>query len=211
MSITLDSDATAAVTSTARGAHYLIELYFATGLVSYTTHAVDITASVEDIDTGASVARTFTGFGNLVDVSALGESENSADEKISLGLSLVNTALLAACVGNVANYRGRRVRIYLQFIGPTFQPAGAPELIWQGRMEPVSIDPKQAEGGGITGRISLPCRRAGMAMSRRSEGMRLSDAQHQATYPGDKGYEFLQTLHERPTPIVTKRFQEFEA
>jgi hypothetical protein len=98
--------------------------------------------------------------------------------------------------------------LYVQFIDSTFQPAGAPILVWQGYMEPVQIERKPSNDGASTGRISLPCRRAGMARSRRAEGLRQSDAQQQAEYPGDKGYEFLQSLQDRPTAIVTKHFLE---
>lgn len=197
MSVDVDAAASTALNSSGRGAQFLVELDFVGGTIYYTTNAVDIAAQ----------GHTYTGYGNLVDVAALGESENSADEKISLGLSIVNIALIAACMGDVTTYRGKAVRLYIQFTDSAFQPAGAPIYVWRGYMEPVVINRQPAKDGPSTGRIGLPCRRAGMARARRAEGMRLSDAQQQATYAGDKFYEYLQTIMERPTPIVTLPLQ----
>lgn len=207
MSLSPDSSAIAAATSTARGIQILAELYFEADTLRYTTNAIDIAAVTQD-EEGIEAQRTFTGRGDLVDVSPLGESENSGDETLSLGLSIVNSAVLAACMADASTYRGKPVRLYLQFIDSTFQPAGSPIYVWRGYMDPVSVERRPANGGPSTGRISLPCRRAGMARSRHAEGLRLSDAQQQAEYPGDKGYEYLQTLVERPTAIITKRYLE---
>lgn len=197
MSQSLDAAATAAVTSTARGAQVLADLEFAFSPLYFTTNVVDVVAN----------GHTYVGKGDLFDVSLIGESENSGDEKITLGLSIVNSALIAASSGSVSNYRGKRVRLWLQFIDSTFKPAGAPILFWQGFMEPVAIERKAGDGQS-TGRISLPCRRAGMNVARRADGLRLSDAQQQATYAGDKGYEFLASLIDKQTPITTKAFQQ---
>jgi hypothetical protein len=198
----LDSTQTAVVTSSAYGLQILADLEFqSAGVPSplyFTTNVMDIAAN----------GHTYIGRGNLFDVQGLGESENSADEKLGLSMSLVNTALLAAAMGDATNYRNRVARLYYQFVDGTHIAKGLPIYFWRGYMDSVNIERQPASDGPSTGRVVLTCRRAGLARSRRADGLRLSDAQHQATYAGDKGYEYIQTLLERPTPIITKRYLE---
>lgn len=198
MSLALDSTQTATVTSTARGFQYLADLDFVGGHLYYTTHTSDIVFN----------GNTYVGRGDMFDVSVIGESENTADEKVELGLSIANSAIIAAAMGDVSNYRNRPALLYLQFINSTFVPVSSPILIRRYYMDPVRIERQASKDGPSTGRIVLPCRRAGLPRSRHADGLRLSDAQHQAENPGDKFYEYLQTLVDKPTPIVTLPFQK---
>ena len=201
MPISLDSLATAALISRARGAHWLVELDFASeGTLAFTTNAVDIPAR----------GRSYLGMGALAEVSVIGESENASAQKATLSFPLVNPAMLAAVIGNVENYRGRQARLYLQLIDATFQPVGAPCARFTGYMEPVRVTRKRQspEGGGFTGRVEMQLSRAGMARARNIQGLRLSDAQHQLQHPGDKFYEYMTGLIEKPALWLSKRFQE---
>ena len=196
MSLGLDSDAEAAATSTARGFHWLVELEFTGGTVYFTTSAVAIDWN----------GHTYIASGGGVEVSAVSASENTAGEKITLSMPVVNSAFLASTL-DPATYRGRAIRLYGQFIDSTFKPAGEPKLSWQGYMEPVRIERKPSQDGPSTGRIVLPCTRAGMARARNTDGLRLSDAQQQAEFAGDKFYEYIPTLLDKQQQWLSRRWQ----
>jgi hypothetical protein len=196
-----DVDAAASLSSSVRGVAWLADLEFVSGTVYYTSAPVTITAN----------GHTYLGVGDLATVSPVGESEDSAADKITLGFSLVNTAMLAATLGNVDNYRGQRARLWLQLFDDKFQPSGVPVKRWAGFMDRVSVERKAADpltGGPATARLNLECSRAGMARARNITGLRLTDAQQQQRYPGDLGLQYVQTLIEAPTVWLSKRFQQ---
>jgi hypothetical protein len=200
MALTLDGTASARITASVRGVAWLVDLDFASGTLYYTTAPVSITAN----------GHTYQGYGDLVDVSALAESEDTNAEKLTLGIALVNTAMLAATIGNIDNYRGKRARLWLQLFDDTFKPAGAPIQRWAGFMDRVVVERKPAPptGGPSGGRIKLECSRAGMARARNASGLRLTHAQQQQRFPGDNGLEYMQTLIETPSLWLSKRFQQ---
>jgi len=200
MSLTLDGTASARITAAVRGVAWLADLEFGTGTVYYTTAPLTVVAN----------GHTYLGLGSLAEVSAIGESEDSNAEKIVLGFALVDPAMLAATLGDVGNYRGRRARLWLQLYDEQFQPAGAPVQRWGGFMDRVATErkPAPATGGSGTGRLRLECSRAGMARARNVTGLRLTDAQQQQRYPGDVGLSYMQTLIEQPSLWLSKRFQQ---
>ena len=199
MSLTLDGTASARISAQVRGVAWLVQLDFLPSTVYYTTAP----------QTFVIGGNTYLGLGDLAEVSAVGESENTGAEQVTLGFAIVNTSMLSATLGNVENYRGRAARLYLQLFDDAFQPAGAPVLRWAGTMQPakVSRTPSDPDGGASTGRIELPCARAGMARARNPMGLRLSHAQQLQRYPGDLGLEYVQTLIEQPSLWLSKRFQ----
>jgi hypothetical protein len=200
MSLSLDTAASNQLVAAARGAHWLVELDFLAGTVRYTTAPINVTTI-----TGVA----YTGLGVHADVAGVAESEDASAQLITLGFTVLNTALLALALGNVEGYRGRPARLYLQLFDDAFRVVGAPKQRWSGYMEPVRILRKSpGNGGKAGGRIEMPCSRAGVARSRNALGLRLGDSQHQFVYPGDKGYEYIPSLIEKPKPWLTKRFQE---
>jgi len=200
MSLTLDGTASARIAAPVRGVAWLADLEFASGTLYVTTAPLDVVAN----------AHTYLGTGGLLEVSALGESEDANAENITLALTLVDTAMIAATLGNVDNYRGKRARLWLQLYDEQFQPAGAPVQRWAGYMDRVAIErkPPPATGGAGTGRIKLECSRAGMARARNATGLRLTDAQQQQRYPGDLGLQYMQSLIEKPALWLSKKFQQ---
>ena len=201
MSLALDGTASARIAAPVRGVAWLVQLDFLPTALYYTTWPLT-PPPIGGI--------TYIGLGSLLEVGNVSESENTSAEQVTLSLSIVNTALLAATLGNVENYRGRSVRLYLQLFDETFQPAGAPVLRWAGTMQPVKVvrTPSDPSGGSSAGRVELPCARAGMARARNPMGLRLSHAQQQQRYPGDLGLEYVQTLVEQPSLWLSKRFQK---
>jgi hypothetical protein len=199
MSLTLDGAASARIAAAVRGVAWLVQLDFLPSTVYYTTAPQTLVIG----------GNTYLGFGSLAEITPVTESENTNAEQVTLGFSVVNQSMLAASLGNVENYRGKAVRLYLQLFDETFQPVGAPVLRWSGLMQPVNVTRKVSDptGGGSMGRIELPCARAGMARARNPQGLRLSHAQQIQRYPYDLGLEFVQTLVEQPSLWLSKKFQ----
>ena len=200
MSLTLDGTASARIAAAVRGVAWLVQMDFLPSTVYYTTAPLTFTIG----------GNTYLGLGNLAEVSAVGESEDTAADQVTLAFTLVNTSLLSATLGNVENYRGRAVRLYLQLFDEAFQPAGAPVLRWAGTMQPAKVTrtPSDPTGGPSVGKVELPCARAGMARARNPMGLRLSHAQQTQRYAGDLGLEYVQTLIEQPSLWLSKKFQQ---
>lgn len=175
------------------GVAWLAELAFTTGTVRYTTAPVSITSG----------GYTWLGLGALGTVSGVTESEEVQADAITLGLSIVDTALIAASLGNVESYRGRAVRLYLQMLSPEFVAVGSPVSRWSGLMDRVEI--KRGEGGGT---IELRCSRSGIARMRNAQGLRLTHEQQLARYATDTGLRYVRTLIEKPSLWLSKRFQQ---
>jgi len=199
--LTLDATALARAAAAEAGIQLLIELQFSSGTQYITTWAMNI----------VSGGNTYLGLGDLVSVSQLGESADQGADKLVLGASIVNTAMLAALIGPATVYRNRRAKISAQFIDNTFQPAGAAVLRWTGFMDRVTVERKPAnpEGGGATGKINLECWRAGQSRMRNAGGLRRTHAQQmQRTANADTGLRYTQQLIEQPSLWLSKRFQQ---
>lgn len=189
------------------GLSLLVELFFTTGTLRYTTAPVPISPV-------ALGGNTFSGYGPLVSVSAFNESEDSSAHKVDLTMSIVNTAMLAAVQGSAETYRRRKVKIYVQLHDENFKPVGDPKLRWTGVMNRIGVQRKPAaalqgaSGVVTTGKITMECLRVGMDRYRNSEGLRISDAQHQAKYPNDLIFSRMTSLIEKPALWLSKKFQE---
>lgn len=176
--------------------------------LDFTTSTVYVTTAPQSITTGG---HTYLGLGALVSVANVNESASSSAEKITLALSVADTALLALAVGGVETYRGRAVRLYLQLFDEQFVPVASPVQRWSGVMDRVQINRRPAEPGSAgagTGSIELQCSRAGMARVRNYQGQRLSDVQQRIAYPGDTGLRYMLTLINKPQPWLTVAFQK---
>lgn len=182
------------------GAVWLVDTHFLPSPLYWTTAPTDLDAN----------GHTYRGLGQLLGVSMLAESEDASTEKLTIAVPAANQAALAATIGNLDAYRGRRVRLWLQLVNEAFVRVGTPVARWSGYMEPVKVTRSRPgpEAGPFTGRIELPCSRAGMARARNYEGLRLTHAQQQRRYPGDRGLEYVQTLVEQPSLWLSKKFQE---
>lgn len=193
-----DATGRTALQSAARGAHWLVELFFTTGTIRYTTASVEVRSGSD----------TFMG-GKAVDLSEAKESEDSGNDQIVLGFTVADVATLAAALGNVETYRGRPAKLWLQVFDEAWRPAGAKRLRFLGEMEPVRVvrQPPPPEGGAATGRIEMPLSRAGLPRARNADGLRLTHQQQLEEYPGDLGIEYTVSLLEKPALWLSKEFQ----
>lgn len=200
MALALDSPAAARIAATVRGAAWLVEMQFTTAPLRFTSAPITVDA----------LGYSWLGLGHLCEVGTLAESADASAARLTISLAATNQALLAAALGNVAAYRGRRARLYLQLFDEQFQPVGAPRQRWAGYMDKVQVPRKRspAAGGGSQGRIEMVCSRAGMARARNNHGLRMTDAQQQQRWPGDTGLRYVQQLLEQPSTWLSRRFQE---
>lgn len=183
------------------GLAWLAELDFASGLLRLSTAPCNLSLG----------GNTYIGLGSFVGVSSLSEGPDSAAEQLTLSLALTDTGMLALVMGSVEGYRGRAARLYLQLFDEAFVPVALPVLRWQGAMNRVQVTRKPAEPGGSGpggGSIELLCSRSGMARARHAQGLRLSDTQQQARYPGDTGLRYVRALVEKPVQWLSKSFQQ---
>ncbi len=178
---------------------YLVDMHFAGGVLRLCTLPLNVTVD----------GLPYTGVGNFLRIDPISTSEDGRAEKIKLSLGITNEAVLALVMGPATAYRGRRAVISLQLFTSEFKTRGQRQIEWQGFMEPVRI-PRQGGQGGTKGRIEMPCTRIGLARSRATLGLRVTDAQQQQRYPGDLFCQYIQSLVEQPYTWLSKRFQEIE-
>lgn len=179
----------------------LVEMDFTSGTIYYTNSPLNITIG----------GHTYQGLGALVGVSDLNESMDSDEEKLTLSLSIVNTAMIATVLGSVESYRGRRARIYFLMMTADFIPVNSPIQRWTGYMDKVIVNrsPANADGGNdSSGTIEMQCSRAGMARARNYQGLRLTHQQQILRYPSDTGLRYIRTLIDQPATWLSKDFQK---
>ena len=192
-------------TQTVLGVAWLAELDFTGGTVYITSAPQSIS-----INTGTGF-HTYVGLGALANVANLNEGPDASAEKITLSLSLVDSAMVALALGSVEGYRGKAVRLFLVLLSTDFTISSNALLRWSGVMDRVSITRKNIDPqspGAAGGSIDLQCSRAGMARARHYQGLRLTLQQQQTRYPGDTGLQYVRTLIEKPAQWLSKRFQE---
>jgi hypothetical protein len=148
-------------------------------------------------------SQTFQGLGNFGEVGALRESLDGSEEKISLTLSAVNSSQVSLFLGQVDAYQDREVKIWLMMLDKdTLQPSGVPMLRFAGLMDQIGIKVGEKEA-----KITLDCRTGGYASRKNPTTLRLNNVQHQAKYPGEYGFGFVQNLIEQPQVWLSRTFQ----
>lgn len=195
--LTFDATALAALASDQRSAVLLVEAEFTTGTQFLTNWPVPISA-----DTGSGSGTQTYQPTSVVSFANIVNSEDPANEKMKITLPITSTAALNAAVGDATTYRNRAIRIYAQILNATHQPAGAPVLFYDGVMDKHSIE-RDRSGGSIT----LQCAKRGLSFVRRNLGLRMTDSQQQAEYPGDRFFEYVPTLVEKPAQWLSVDFQ----
>lgn len=202
--ISIDPAASAILESSATAEAWLVDLYFSDGTYRLTNWPIDMSRPTPEGAVG-----TYTGLGQQLAIGAITATEDAGPGQVGLSIPLA-PGMLAATLGNVESYRGRRARIRYQVIDPqTLQPVGDPVPVYVGEMQPVKVSRTSPSGigGAVGGRIEMQLTRSGTATARRNDGGRLTDQQQQQRHPGDKGLEYVAALVKGETLWLTVAFQ----
>lgn len=176
------------------GVLYLVEMQFSTLTYRFTnwTHTV------------AWAGHDWLGYGAVVSIAQVSESESVQWPALDIGLNIANPAMLALALGNVATYRRRPINLYFAVLDDQLRAVGEPELIWAGEMDQVRV--KTGDGEGEGGAVSMRCEIPGKD-GRGPQSLRLNNAQQQARYPGDTGLSRIEALSGQPVTWLSQKFQ----
>ncbi len=190
----LDASFKAQLAERALGVMFLVELEFESGTIRATNFPLDVTVR----------GVTWTGVGAVASIDPIRESEDGAGEKLSVGLSQVPAAYLAAALGRVEGYQGRAARVYVAVMdATTMQIVGAPLLRFSGYMDLVRVE--REEGG--PGKVVMELVTFSGDARANASGLRLSNSQHQSEHPGERGFEYVTDLIGKPALWLSKTFQ----
>lgn len=177
------------------GLAYLVQMSFASGTVRATNWGHVITWGGFD----------WLAVNAVTSLTPVRHTERAEYPALDLGLQPANDALLAAVIGDPADYRGRDLLLYLAVLDDSLRLVEDAELVWAGVMDTVRL----ATGDGAEEEASLVmrCEHQGRD-NRAAASLRLNDAQHQRRYPGDTFLSRIEALSGKPVPWLSRRFQQ---
>lgn len=129
---------------------------------------------------------TYTGAGNLIDVSPITETQGLESNSVTVSLSGIPTSLISLALNE--NYQGRSVYIYLGVI----DASGHIDAIEQfnGFMDVMEI-----ENNGKTAKISVICEDE--TRSRGAVNSNYTSEDQKATYADDLGFDFVTVIQDK--------------
>lgn len=131
---------------------------------------------------------TFLGVGQLGKIGTLQESTELQTFGFSLELSGVDLSLLSITLND--DVQGRSAKLWMVFLDNDLQPINDPIGPWSGRMDAMPVEI------GETATITLHIE-SRLADWERPRIRRYTDADQQAEYPGDLGFEFVSQMQEK--------------
>jgi hypothetical protein len=149
-----------------------VELDFASGFLRLTTAGHDVPWN----------GHTWTGVGLLGKVDAIGESAALEATGVKLTLSGIDSAIIAIALQE--DYQGRPAKLWLAFVNDSGAIVADPLLVFVGRMDTMQV----ADGETATVVLNLENE---FAAWDRPRVRRFTNADQQAEYPGDLGFEFV--------------------
>jgi len=161
---------------------YLVELAFDSGPLRLWTGTGDFE--------WPATARTFTGYGELLDIAPIEETQSIEANGLSITLSGISTTLVTYALAE--NYRNRRARAWVALSDPaTGTLLADPIPVFAGRM-----DTMQIIDAGDTAQVRLTCESRLIDLQRPRE-RRYTHEDQQELHPGDRGLEYLAGLQGR--------------
>jgi len=155
----------------------LVRLDFVSGNVLANSSASTITYLAAD----------YLGVGDLGSIDTIEEAGSVQPTGIKLTLSGIPPSYLSIALGD--DYQGRDVKIYTGLLDEGHQLIAAPALVFQGRMDYMSIAMAETATIAITAENHL-------ANWNRPRVRRFNDKDQQDKYPGDLGLEFVEQMVE---------------
>lgn len=174
----LHADYTTAVTSAELAPILLFKAEFDSGDLNLWTGVGDIVWNSD----------TYTGAGNLLEVTAVEETQDLKANGVQFTLSGISASIIATAL--TEDYQGRDVSIWFGLLESGAVKAD-PFLLFKGRMDVMTID-ESAD----TATIMLTAESVLIDLERPNE-RRYTDEDQQTEYAGDLGFEFVASLQEK--------------
>ena len=130
---------------------------------------------------------TFTGAGSLLGVGSAEETTETRAVEMTLSLSGIPAEMIDHAMR--ADYRGRLGKVWLAILTEAGGLLGAPIPVFSGRMDVMSW----SEGTACTISLTVESRLADLD---RARVRRYTDRDQQAEFPGDLGFQFVDSLQE---------------
>ncbi|HEY4546097.1 MAG TPA: hypothetical protein VIG90_06690 [Pedomonas sp.] len=148
----------------------------------------DPVAAWTGIGTLSFGGRDYLGTGALGSIGTVGEGTDGAAVGISVGLSGIDPSFSEDILGQA--YRGKPFELYVGALAENWQSVVAPpKRIWKGRVDTVDV----TDGDQLAVSITAESR---MRDQGRPRIRRLTNAEQQRRYPGDRFFEYLAQMVE---------------
>lgn len=195
MTLATDASWNSTAASPALAVMYLVELAFTGGTLRLTNWPLNVSA----------LSQTWTGLGTVSEIGELKESEDGQYQKLTVGLTQVQSSYLALALGAAETYQDRSAKIWVALADAnTLQITGAPVLRFAGTMDQVRIE-RDAESN--TGKVLLDCIAGAYNVRSNPAALRMNQAQHSARKPGETGFRYVTDLIARPQTWLSANFQ----
>lgn len=155
----------------------------------FATGAVRVWTGTRSITFGGN---TFTGLGDLVNVSPIQEVRGTRPNGLTFTLNGVPSASVTIALAD--SYRGRTCTLWLAFIDANEALISDPVQIFSGRMDTMKI-----VDTGETSSITVQAESRFIELERSRE-RRYTDQDQKQFFPGDRGLEYVAGLQEREIP-----------
>ena len=172
-----------AITSQVVRPFLAVELEFSTGTLRFWNGYGDISL------TAGRGTNTYTGLGDLMNVSAITETDQVQAIGASLQLNGIKSSLISAALS--ANYTNRNASIYLGLFDSSKSVVADVYTLFKGKMDIMKID-EGAESASIT--LNLENRL--IVLDRKNE-RRFTHEDQQNRFSGDLGFEFVPDLQDK--------------
>lgn len=179
MARSLSASMVTEVTSPVFSPIVLIKLEFDSGDVNLWTGVGDIVFNSD----------TYTGAGDLLDISPVKETSQLTAEGMSLTLTGISSGLISTAL--TENYQGRIANVWLASLDTSGGIVSTPYKYFRGRMDTMPM-----EDNGETATIQVNVENILIDLER-SNSRRYTDEDQQAEFPGDLFFEFVTSLQDK--------------
>ena len=159
------------------------ELEFSTGTLRFWNGYGNLTM------TAGGSSNTFTGLGDLMNVSAISESDQVEAVGAQLSLTGIKSSLISAALS--ANYTNRNASIFLGLFDTNKAVIADVYTLFKGKMDIMKIDE-----GPETATIALNLENRLIVLDRAKE-RRYTHEDQQLSFAGDLGFEFVPDLQDK--------------
>lgn len=159
------------------------ELEFSTGTLRFWNGYGDL------VMTAGGSSNTFTGLGDLMNVSAISESDQVEAVGAQLSLTGIKSSLISAALS--ANYTNRNASIFLGLFDTSKNVIADVYTLFKGKMDIMKIDE-----GPETATIALNLENRLIVLDRAKE-RRYTHEDQQLSFAGDLGFEFVPDLQDK--------------